>query len=356
MSDGERVIFYLIAQSLIAKPDTVLIFDEPELHINKSILAKLWDAIESARPECSFIYITHDVEFASSRHAATKYALRAFERNPDPTWDIELIPDDGGIPDDIVATIIGSRRPILFVEGDGGSLDISLYRRMYPDFTVIPVGSCDHVIHTVASFAARPELHRVGCAGLVDADGRTDAEAAYLQARGIYRLPASEVENLLILPNVFRAIAKTLRFTEAEAQQKFIALRAFVLAQATRDLDATCLRYTKRRIDAEMKKIGLSGTDLDTLEAAFVDATSSVNVQSIFADVKSILSAAIAAQDYEKVLFYYDNKGLLAEAARQLGFQQKALEEYIGRELRSNDTPELCQALAAYLPAPEARP
>lgn len=49
MSDGERVIFYLIAQALLAKVDTVLIFDEPELHINKSILAKLWDTIESAR-------------------------------------------------------------------------------------------------------------------------------------------------------------------------------------------------------------------------------------------------------------------------------------------------------------------
>jgi len=93
MSDGERVIFYLIAQTLLAKADTVLIFDEPELHINKSILAKLWDSIESARPDCAFLYITHDVEFASSRHAATKYALHAFELYPNQTWDIELLPD-----------------------------------------------------------------------------------------------------------------------------------------------------------------------------------------------------------------------------------------------------------------------
>jgi ATPase subunit of ABC transporter with duplicated ATPase domains len=73
MSDGERVIFYVIAQALLAKPDTLLIFDEPELHINKAILANLWDEIESARSDCGFLYITHDVEFASSRHAATKY-------------------------------------------------------------------------------------------------------------------------------------------------------------------------------------------------------------------------------------------------------------------------------------------
>ena len=255
-----------------------------------------------------------------------------------------------------MATIVGSRRPVSFVEGDGGSLDSSLYRRVYRDFTVIPVGSCDHVIHTVASFAARPELHRVGCAGIVDADGRTDEEAAYLQARGVYSLPVSEVENLLVLPNVFLAIARTLKFTDQDAQQKLAALRGFVFAQANRDIDAICLRYTKRRIDAEMKKIGLSGTDVASLEGAFAAATSGVNVQGIFAGVKSVLSAAIAAQEYEKVLLYYDNKGLLAEAARQLGYQQKALEEYVGRELESDDSPSLCKALASYLPTTVARP
>lgn len=357
LSDGERVIFYLIGQALLAKPDTVLIFDEPELHINKSILAKLWDAIESARPDCAFLYITHDVEFASSRHAAIKYALRAFERHPNPTWDIEIIPDEKEIPDDVVATIVGSRRPVLFVEGDGGSLDSSLYRRVYRDFTVIPVGSCDHVIHTVVSFAARKELHRVGCAGLVDADGRTDADAAHLETKGVYRLPVSEVENLLVLPNVFLAIAKALKFTDQDAQEKLAALREFVFDQADKEIDAISLRYTTRRIDAEMKKIGLSGTDVATLEAAFFAATSGVSVQGIFADVKAVVSAAIAAQEYEKVLLYYDNKALLAEAAKQLGYQrQRALEEYVGRELRSDDNPDLCKALASYLPTPVARP
>jgi len=356
MSDGERVIFYVIAQALLAKPDTLLIFDEPELHINKSILAKLWDAIESARPDCAFLYITHDVEFASSRHAATKYALRSFERHPNPSWDIEPIPDGQEIPDDIVATIVGSRRPVLFVEGDGGSLDSSLYRRVYRNFTVIPVGSCDHVIHTVASFAARTELHRVGCAGLVDADGRTDTEAAYLETKGVYCLPVSEVENLLVLPNVFLAIAKALKFTDQDAQQKLAALRAFVLARANGDIDAICLRYTKRRIDAEMKKIGLTGNDPASLEDEFVAATSGISVQGVFGQAKTALSAAIAAQEYEKVLLYYDNKGLLGEAARQLGYQQRALEEFIGRELRSDESPALCAALAAYLPTPVARP
>ena len=96
----------------------------------------------------------------------------------------------------------------------------------------------------MSSFATRPELHRVGCAGIVDADGRTDEEAAYLQARGVYSLPVSEVENLLVLPNVFLAIARALKFTDRDAQQKLAALRGFVFAQANRDIDAICPRCT----------------------------------------------------------------------------------------------------------------
>lgn len=356
MSDGERVIFYLIGQALLAKPDTLLIFDEPELHINRSILAKLWDEIESARTDCCFLYITHDVEFASSRHAATKYALRAYQKLPKEAWDIELIPQESEMPDDVVATIVGSRRPVLFVEGDGGSLDSSLYRRVYELFTVVPVGSCEQVIHTVAAFAARPQLHRVGCAGLIDADGRTDEEAAYLADRGVYRLPVSEVENLLLLPRVFLALAAALKFSSLEAQERLSALRSFVLSQAIQQIDAICLRYTKRRVDAEMKKIGLSGVDIASMEAAFRQASARVNPKEIFESAKATLAAAISSQEYEIVLLYFDNKGLLADAAKKLGLQQKSLEEFVGRALRSDETLELHTALKSYLPAITPRP
>ncbi len=350
MSDGERVIFYLIGQSLLAKNHTILIFDEPELHINRSILPRLWDEIESARKDCAFIYITHDVEFASSRHAASKFALRSYQKVPKEAWDIEPVPEEADIPDDVVATIIGSRRSVVFVEGTGGSLDYSLYRRVYNDFTIIPVGSCEQVIHTVASFGSRPELHRVRCAGLIDADGRAEDETARLQERGIYCLPVSEVENLLLLPDVFLAIARELKFDEFAAAAKLSALRTIVFGQASQQINQICLRYTRRRIDAEMKKIGLSGTDVDTLDSEFKAAASGIDARIIFDRTKADLSTAIFDQNYAKVLLYYDNKGLLADAAKLLGYQQKALEEFVGRALRSDESTGIHKALVESLP------
>ena len=44
MSDGERVIFYLIGQCLAAPDDGVLVIDEPEMHLHRSIQRKLWNA------------------------------------------------------------------------------------------------------------------------------------------------------------------------------------------------------------------------------------------------------------------------------------------------------------------------
>jgi AAA15 family ATPase/GTPase len=58
LSDGERAIFYFVGQSLIANENSAIIIDEPELHIHKSILKTLWDEIETARPDCAFVYIT----------------------------------------------------------------------------------------------------------------------------------------------------------------------------------------------------------------------------------------------------------------------------------------------------------
>src|SRR5262249_19151188 len=159
----------LIGQCMMARGGCVLVVDEPELHVNKAIQSKLWDTIESERIDCSFVYLTHDLEFAVSRRGSTKLVLRSFDPSG-PRWDVEAVPEDVNLPEDVVAKILGSRQPILFVEGTVGGLDVSVYRRVYTDWTVVPVGTCEQVIHSVASFNAHGGLHHLGCAGLIDLD------------------------------------------------------------------------------------------------------------------------------------------------------------------------------------------
>lgn len=75
MSDGERLIVHVLGQALLLEPNGVLIIDEPELHMSRALFVRLWDVVERDRSDCSFVYITHDVEFAASRRAARFYAV-----------------------------------------------------------------------------------------------------------------------------------------------------------------------------------------------------------------------------------------------------------------------------------------
>jgi ATPase subunit of ABC transporter with duplicated ATPase domains len=105
MSDGERAIFYMIGQTLTAAMDSVLIIDEPELHVHRSIMSKLWDELEAARPDCGFVFITHDLEFAASR-VAQKYVVRDYQ--PTPMWKVEAVPENTGFNEELTTLILGS--------------------------------------------------------------------------------------------------------------------------------------------------------------------------------------------------------------------------------------------------------
>jgi len=118
MSDGERAIFYLIGQTLCAEDNSVLILDEPELHIHKAIMENLSDELEGSRSDCAFIYITHDLEFAASR-VGQKFVIQKYT-HPD-AWTIEEVPNETGFSEEITTKILGSRRPILFVVDSGRS-------------------------------------------------------------------------------------------------------------------------------------------------------------------------------------------------------------------------------------------
>lgn len=116
MSDGERVIFYLIGQALSAPEGGIVLIDEPELHLHRSIQATLWDKIEAERPDCLFVYLTHDLDFAASRVAATRVCLKGYDGQQ---WQWFEVPENEDLPEETLLEILGSRKPIIFVEGEG---------------------------------------------------------------------------------------------------------------------------------------------------------------------------------------------------------------------------------------------
>ena len=78
MSDGERIILYLVGRVLLAPEKALIIIDEPEMYLHKTIVDKLWNKLELERQDCVFLYLTHDLQFAASRYGKKAW-IRSFE-------------------------------------------------------------------------------------------------------------------------------------------------------------------------------------------------------------------------------------------------------------------------------------
>jgi len=348
MSDGERAIFYFLGQCLVAPKDSAIIIDEPEAHIHKAILGPLWDAIEKARPDCGFIYITHDLEFAVARTASLKYFVRSYVAEPS-QWDVEEIPEDTGLPEYVVAELLGSRKPVLFVEGERGSLDLTVYRHQYSGFTILPIGSCDAVIHSVSSYKHSAALHWIAARGIVDADHRDAPEHALLKNLGVYVLPVAEIENILLLPGVFSALSEVLFCDPAVTVPK---ISAIIMKDAAANVDQVTARHTIRQLDRHLKRVAVTARDLATLTTVYSTEIKAIDPANIYADFKGKLQKSIQASDVVGVLALYDNKGLLAQAATVLGLKdQKQLFEKVTRLLWSDSGIKLRTELTTVLPA-----
>lgn len=353
MSDGERATFYLIGQTLAADPSTLIIFDEPELHLHRAIMSRLWDELEAARSDCAFVVISHDLDFVAERNGQ-KFVLKDYKP---PHWTIEDVPHESGFSEELTTLILGSRKPLLFVEGAGSSLDMAIFRACYPDWTVVPRGSCEQVIHAVITMRANEHLTRVTCAGIVDADDYSPEEVAYLASKGIAVLPVSEIENLFLLPDVLEAIAAL----EGHSGEALEALRdklveeVFAHAIDAKNQLASMLRYTRRRIDRTLKKIDLSrADDVEAIATAYVTNTAALDVSALAEVARGAILDAVARRDANALLKWYDNKGLLSIACKAKGCSQSSFEQWIVRSLRNGSAPGLSAALLPHLPVPAA--
>jgi len=350
MSDGERAVFYMLGQSLVAEPGSLLIFDEPELHVHKSIMSKLWDELEAVRPDCSFMFITHDIDFACSR-IADKYVIRRYE--PSPTWEISRVPDDSGFDENTITLILGSRKPVLFVEGNESSLDIATFRCCYPRWTVIPRGSCEQVIHSVVTMRHNSDLTRISCSGIVDADDYSAEDREYLSQLGIAVLPLSEIENIFVHPSVADAILRGEGFSGSQLQEKLQRFCDAVIASLSEEnVEKAVLRYCRRRVDRALKKVDLGSAESFTqLKELLRQEISNLNIEESSAYARRIIHEAIDQRDVAKLLSIYDNKGLLAIASSHLKSTRRSeFEHWLIRLFNSQSVSLIIEEVKKILP------
>lgn len=211
MSDGERAALIMIAEVIAAADGTLLIIDEPELHLHRAIIVPLIRSLISARPQCMFIVSTHELELPASLAGSTVCLVRSATWNNAGTvesWAIDILVGAENLPEDLRKDILGSRRRVLFTEGDDSSLDIPMYSLLFPSSSVSPRGGCREVERAVAGTRATSALHHTEAFGLVDNDGMSAAQIAAKLADHVYALPVFAIESLYYDPDVMRSVAE----------------------------------------------------------------------------------------------------------------------------------------------------
>ena len=76
LSDGERNAFLIACEVLTAKPGSLIIIDEPERHLHRSIISSLLRLLFGQRKDCSFVVSTHEVMLPVDTPNATAFLIR----------------------------------------------------------------------------------------------------------------------------------------------------------------------------------------------------------------------------------------------------------------------------------------
>ena len=344
MSDGERVALYLICQALCVPPRKTIIIDEPELHLHRSIMNRLWNAIEKARQDCLFIYITHDTQFAASHGRSIKVWVKSYDGHK---WEYAFV-QDAELPNQLLLDIMGNRRKVLFVEGTNDSYDTLLYSNLFSEYYVVACGSCSKVIEQTKAMRANNQLHDLTCYGLIDRDYRSELEISTLNAKGIYALSVAEVENLFIVEELLDVVSQLQGYKDrtcVNLAKSYIMEKRFQ-PELQKQIRSAVIAEIKYQISV----LDISGSNDTDIQDTIVNFFSDINFDKIKQPFEERYTSAYDSRDYKSIVKIFNRKSLKDSIGHFFGITDKDYCDYVVRQLNGRNANLIKDALRPYLP------
>ena len=334
LSDGERNALLIAGNVLTAPSGTLLIIDEPERHLHRSIISPLLNQLFERRSDCGFVVSTHDHDLPLEMPGARILLLRScnFDGQNVKGWEADELPSDTAIDDLLKRDLLGARRKILFVEGTESSLDKPLYSLIFPMVSVIPKGSCHDVERAVSGVRAGEFFHWLRAFGIADGDGYAPDQIEAKSANGVYALPFYSVEAIYFHPKIIEWIAQRMANIRGDDPSTLVerSLKAGVAAIA----DHT-ERLSRKVAKKSVRKLITEKIPNDDLLLTGETVTLQNNANAILETRKKELDVAVANDDWEAVLTRCPvrESSALADISTALGFQKSQEYEKAVRQL-----------------------
>ena len=322
----------------------IIIIDEPELHLHRSIMNRLWAAIERERKDCLFIYITHDTYFAASHTLSKKIWIKNYDGN---IWEWEEI-KESDLPEQLLLDILGNRKNVLFVEGTHDSYDTKLYREVFKNYYVVPCGGCTSVIARTRAMNGTTQLHELKCYGLIDRDFRSEHEIECLEQDGIFTLDVAEVENLFLVPEVLEVVNKISGYDNTsiiEEIKKYIVKERF-----EKEINSQILESTISEIKYLLSSVTIPNNNESDAKETLDNLSNNIDFNKIKKQQEDKFLNVKNSGDYNQILRIFNKKALSKSVGHFFGINDNAYCDFVLRQLNTDKDKEIIDAICRYLP------
>jgi predicted ATPase len=226
LSSGEQEVIKVLFD--VARKDirhSVIIVDEPELHLHPTLTFKLIESLKSIGDHTNqFIFLTHSPDLISTYYS---------------TGDVYFIDQKGTTANQAhrlsdlehehkdVASLVGQNlglfavgKKLVFVEGESSSIDRQSYQKISqeidPEVRVLPAGSVLNILAlSNIEEQIRKSIFGIDIYMIRDRDGLSESQVATLEKNGRIRcLKRRHIENYFLDEDVLIKVAKKLYLTE----------------------------------------------------------------------------------------------------------------------------------------------
>ena len=324
LSDGERNAFLVAADVLTAKPGTLLIIDEPERHLHRSIVSPLLTLLLAERPDCAFVVSTHELALAADNKGSSSLLIRdcTYSGSTPVSWKADLFKADTSLDDTLRFDILGARQKMIFIEGEEHSLDATLYSLLFPQISIISKNNCRDVEYAVTGLRHSENKHWIKAWGIVDSDRRGADDVTRLKALGIFAVPYFSVEALYYHSEIVNHVAHRLAaVTGQDAEVLAAAALKAALDEARKSRDHFIRDAVERLARREL--IESLPTKKDFLE--YRELTYSIDVNKIASQEEAEFDLLLSSANYDGIIGRYPvrESGMLSRIASTIGLKSR---------------------------------